>query len=121
VSGKSDQSFEFEQTSIPIVISNSSTDMSFEFYSEIVPSIIKSGLLEVVSTFDLIQTSGILIYRNNFNVDFAFAMSTNGALLWERINANTPSEAWTQVNVSGGSWTPINASGTIETWIEKVV
>jgi hypothetical protein len=71
--------------------------------------------------FGFTQTSGILIYDNDLNVNFAFAMSANGALLWERINASVPSENWTPITPAGGAWTKINANGNIETWTQMVV
>jgi hypothetical protein len=121
ISGVSDQVSSFEQSTAASKITNTSSEMTSEFTKSFLASVIKSGVIENIVTFDFIQTSGILIYRNNFNVDFAFAMSSNGALLWERIDANTPAEIWTEVTASGGAWTPVNTGGTIETWIEKVV
>jgi hypothetical protein len=75
----------------------------------------------MLSQFDFTQTSGILIYDNDLNVVSVFAMSTEGALLWERINASVPSENWTPITPAGGTWTEINANGNIETWTQMVV
>ena len=121
ISIKSDQVSSFEQSTDASKITNTSSEMTSEFTKSFLASVIKSGVIENIVTFDFIQTSGILIYRNDLNVDFAFSMSSNGALLWERIDANTPAEIWAEITASGGAWTPVNAGGTIETWIQKVV
>lgn len=112
----------FTQSTLPYMIVNSVSRNFFSF-SDIITSgsilVSADALMDV--NFDFVQTSGILIYRNNFNVEFAFTKSANGALLWERVNANTPSENWVPIVASGETWTPVNANGTIETWIQKVV
>ena len=120
-SGVSEQSFEFEQSLSANAFYSAHSSQSFDFTQDANLSRVLSGASENFVEFDFIQTAGILIYRNNFNVEFAFVQTINGDLLWVEIDANTPVETWSQINASGGTWTPINASGTIEQWIKKVV
>ena len=120
-SGVSEQSFEFEQSLSANAFYSAHSSQSFDFTQDANLSRVLSGASENFVEFDFIQTAGILIYRNNFNVEFAFVQTINGDLLWVEIDASTPVETWSQINASGGTWTPINASGTIEQWIKKVV
>ena len=120
-SGVSEQSFDFVQSLSANALYSAHSSQFFDFTQEAEGSRVLNGASENFVEFDFIQTAGILIYRNNFNVEFAFIQTINGDLLWLEIDANTPVETWSQINASGGTWTPINASGTIEQWIKKVV
>ena len=139
--GISEQSFDFTQNASAIMFANGVSEQSFDFVQSLSANTLYSahssqffdftqgsgasrlfnGASENFVEFDFIQTAGILIYRNNLNVEFAFIQTINGNLLWVEIDASTPVETWSQINASGGTWTPINASGTIEQWIKKVV
>ena len=120
-SGVSEQSFDFEQSLSANALYSAHSSQFFDFTQGSEASRLVNGVSENFVEFDFIQTAGILIYRNNLNVEFAFVQTANGNLLWVEIDANTPVETWSQINASGGTWTPINASGTIEQWIKKVV
>ena len=120
-SGVSEQSFDFVQSLSASAEYSAHSDQTFDFTQSAEISRVFSGASENFVEFDFIQTAGILIYRNNFNVEFAFVQTINGDLLWVEIDASTPVETWSQINASSGTWTPINASGTIEQWIKKVV
>jgi len=120
-SGVSEQSFDFVQSLSANAFYSAHSSQFFDFTQGSEGSRVLNGVSENFVEFDFIQTAGILIYRNNFNVEFAFVQTINGDLLWVEIDANTPVETWSQINASGGTWTPINASGTIEQWIKKVV
>lgn len=102
-----------------VFVGRSESDSAFT--KEASGGVVTTGVIDNSFTFDFDETAGILIYRNDFNVEYAFIQTADGALLWEKINANTPAETWTQISVSGGTWTPVNSSATIETWIQKVV
>ncbi len=121
VSGESEQSFDFVQSLSANALYSAHSSQFFDFTQGSEASRLVNGVSENFVEFDFIQTAGILIYRNNLNVEFAFVQTANGNLLWVEIDANTPVETWSQINASGGTWTPINASGTIEQWIKKVV
>ena len=121
VSGESEQSFDFVQSLSANALYSAHSSQFFDFSQGSEASRLVNGVSENFVEFDFIQTAGILIYRNNLNVEFAFVQTANGNLLWVEIDANTPVETWSQINASGGTWTPINASGTIEQWIKKVV
>lgn len=121
LSGESDIISLFEQGTFARVISNGISRSSFEFSQSTTPTLVKLLSTEILFEFGFTQTSGILIYDNDLNVNFAFSMSANGALLWERINASVPSENWTPITPAGGAWTEINANGNIETWTQMVV
>jgi len=121
LSGKLDVTSLFEQEAFATRITTGLSQSIFEFYQETAPSVVKNFSAEILSQFGFNQTSGILIYDNDLNVNFAFTVSADGALLWERIDASVPSESWNPVAPSGGSWTEINASGNIETWTQMVV
>jgi len=121
VSGESEQSFDFVQSLSANALYSAHSSQFFDFTQGSEASRLVNGASENFVEFDFIQTAGILIYRNNLNVEFAFVQTANGNLLWVEIDANTPVEIWSQINASGGTWTPINASGTIEQWIKKVV
>ena len=120
-SGVSEQSFDFVQSLSANAFYSAHSSQFFDFTQDANLSRVLSGASENFVEFDFIQTAGILIYRNIFNVEFAFVQTINGDLLWLEIDASTPAETWSQINASGGTWTPINASGTIEQWIKKVV
>tara|TARA_B100001057_G_C22852261_1_gene951413 strand:- start:1512 stop:2234 length:723 start_codon:yes stop_codon:yes gene_type:complete len=120
-SGVSEQSFDFIQSLSANALYSGISSQFFDFIQSSEGSRVLSGAYENFVEFAFVQTAGILIYRNNFNVEFAFVQTINGDLLWVEIDANTPVETWSQINASGGTWTPINASGTIEQWIKKVV
>lgn len=120
-SGVSEQSFDFVQSISVNALYSANSSQFFDFTQGSEGSRVLNGASENFVEFDFIQTAGILIYRNNLNVEFAFVQTINGDLLWLEIDANTPVETWSQINASGGTWTPINASGTIEQWIKKVV
>ena len=102
-----------------VFVGNSESESAFT--KDTLGGVVTNGVIDNSFTFDFDETAGILIYRNDFNVEYAFIQTADGALLWEKINANTPAETWTQISISGGTWTPVNANGTIETWIQKVV
>ena len=121
VSGESEQSFDFVQSLSANALYSAHSSQFFDFTQGSEASRLVNGVSENFVELDFIQTAGILIYRNNLNVEFAFVQTANGNLLWVEIDANTPVETWSQINASGGTWTPINASGTIEQWIKKVV
>jgi len=119
--GAAEQSSNFTQESDGVAVRSASSENVYSFTKEASGGVVTNGVIDNSFTFDFDETAGILIYRNDFNVEYAFIQTADGALLWEKINANTPAETWTQISVSGGTWTPVNANGTIETWIQKVV
>ena len=67
------------------------------------------------------QVGGLLIQDGEAHLEFGFVQTTDGELLWVRMNVNTPAETWTAISHSGDTWTEINAGGIVNTWIEKVV
>ena len=120
-SASSENVHSFTKSSNGNIVFSGRLETDSAFTKDILGGVVTTGTIDNSFTFDFDETAGILIYRNDFNVEYVFIQATDGALLWEKINADTPAEAWTQISVSGGTWTPVNANGTIETWIQKVV
>ena len=80
-----------------------------------------SGVMVLLSELLFNQIAGRLIYRSTVDVDFVFVKTTDGALLWEKIDAGASPENWTPVTPSGGTWTEVDADGNIEIWTQMVV
>ena len=119
--GTSEQSFNFTKDTSAIALFSPPLDLNFSFTEENIASKVVTSSLELQNELEFVQTGGILIYRSTVNVDALVIQTTNGALLWERVDADTPSESWIKVSHSGGTWTEIDASATIEQWTKTVV
>lgn len=117
----SEQSANFTQSSSANVDFSGAAAVDFEFSQESSGSRVNTGVLALVSEFELDETAGILIYDNELHVDFFFVQTTNGALLWEKIDAGASPENWSPVAPSGGTWTEVDANGNIEIWKKMVV
>lgn len=119
--GTSEQSFDFTESASANAVFSREVDINFNFIEDSNAGRVISNIIEFQNELEFVQTGGILIYRSTINVDAVVIQTTNGALLWERVDADTPSESWLQVSHSGGTWTEIDASATIEQWTKTVV
>ena len=116
-----DINYNFIQTSDANGLFIGDPELETEFSQDSFAGIVTSAAAENIITLDFNQTAGILIYRNDFNVDYAFIQTTSGDFLWTKIEAGTPVEGWNAITHTGDTWTQINASGIVNTWTNKVV
>ena len=67
------------------------------------------------------STLGGFLLTTSQTMDSLFVITTNGDILWVKIDAGGTPESWTQVTHTGDIWTEINAGTSSETWTNKVV
>ena len=80
---------------------------------------IKSGTAE--ADFSFTQSSaGNLTLGGLLSMSSEVIITSGGELLWEKIDAGTNLESWSEVTHTGDTWSEVSAGGTIETWTEMV-
>ena len=119
----------FTQTSdaIKIAYGLNESDLNFKTYrgtddtTEILGGLTVSGEFEVVSQFDITEALGGRLFEQSQTMSSVFIKTTEGDILWVKIDASGTPEAWTAITHTGDTWTEINAGSTSETWTNRVV
>ena len=67
------------------------------------------------------ETLGGFLREAAQTMDSVFIKTTEGDILWVKIDASGTPEAWTAITHTGDIWTEVNADSTSETWTNRVV
>ena len=120
-SGVAQVDFNFTQTSAAIAILYLLSDQDAQFDFDPLGGLILDTDLSLDAQFDITQALGGLLRFASQSMDSVFIITTDGAILWVKVDASGTPENWTQVTHTGDSWTQINAGTSSETWTNKVV
>ena len=121
LSGVSEQNSEFTQDTAPNMLYSAVSEQIAEFIQSTNASATYSNSFSIESVFIQTSLGSIVKDPGPVAINAIFVQTTDGRLLWERIDADQPAENWVQIAPTGGTWTEINASGIIDNWTEKVV
>ena len=112
------QSFNFTQVSTATLIAHGLIEASAQFDQTTVGIAIRTDSATMDFAFDQ-TTVANLILAGVATIDAVFVMTSNGALLWERVDPGTTS-SWSGITHTGDTWTEISYGGTNDTWTEMV-